>query len=136
MLVQAASGAMLSGKAIGPARHKIQSLGSALLRDNAKDDTARNLLTLMEKSAQRGADIVRQVELAQWPGVNRHAWIAETQHPDFVPVTLTDIIQRHIDHTQNFAPGRFLDLRLHQVRAVGHDDQEIRAGTQPARGFQ
>jgi PAS domain S-box-containing protein len=36
-------------------------MGAPLLRDSAKDETARSLLGLIEASAQRGADIVRQV---------------------------------------------------------------------------
>ena len=36
-------------------------IGLPLIRESAGDDTARNLASLMEKSAQRGADIVRQV---------------------------------------------------------------------------
>ncbi len=36
-------------------------MGATLLRDAARDDTARNLVRMMEKSAERGAGIVRQV---------------------------------------------------------------------------
>ncbi len=36
-------------------------MGATLLRQTAQDSTAQNLLAMMEKSAQRGADIVRQV---------------------------------------------------------------------------
>jgi len=36
-------------------------IGLPLIRETARDETARNLASLMEKSAQRGADIVRQV---------------------------------------------------------------------------
>ena len=36
-------------------------IGLPLIREAARDETARHLASLMEKSAQRGADIVRQV---------------------------------------------------------------------------
>jgi PAS domain S-box-containing protein len=36
-------------------------MGAPLLRDSAQNETARHLLTMIEVSAQRGADIVRQV---------------------------------------------------------------------------
>ena len=60
----------------------------------------------------------------------------EPQDADSLPLSLSNLFQSRVDHAEDLAPGRLLDLCLEQVGRVGRDNKEIGQTPHPLRGLE